>query len=175
MYKSLIVLLCWTLFTHSAFSENITRNRSQKYSLGSPSEFVFESYPNQDLIPIRLLGAVSKAGLYHVPKKMKLITLLSLAGGTTKDANLEEVIISNEYIKPKKSNNLSRSYKKTLTVNLEQRLLDESKQLHVLKANDIVLVKHKEPLVSTDTWRIISIVSVSLTGLLTALAIDDRL
>ncbi len=41
-------------------------------------------------------------------------------------------------------------------------------------SNDIVLIKNNEPFVSNDSFRIISLVSVLLTTILTAVLIKDR-
>ena len=179
-FLSLTVLLC---FVHTqAFALEYTPRKGQNYNLGTPSEFVFQSYPNQELVPIRLLGAVKKAGLYHVPKNMKLITLLSLAGGPTGDADLEKVMISNDKFSVKLKNQSKRKKlfgqpkaKASHYLNLEDSLEKGSEGAYVLKPNDIVLVKNKKPWISNDTWRVISILSVVLTSALTAMAIDDRL
>ena len=97
MRRLIICLFTYSILVNQAFAAPVTENgKATKYNLSSPSEFVFESYPNQDLIPIRLLGAVKNAGLYHVPANMKLTTLLSLAGGTNTEADLENIVIGND-------------------------------------------------------------------------------
>lgn len=135
-----------------------------QYRIGTPSEFVFQSYKGQELMTIKLLGAVSKSGLYHVPKKMDLATLLSLAGGTTSDANLKSVLIGQEENKEKKS----------IEINVEEKIERGEINIYDLRANDVVLVKRKEPIIGTDTWRLISLISLALTSILTIVAIDDR-
>jgi NADH:ubiquinone oxidoreductase subunit F (NADH-binding) len=132
---------------------------------------VFESYPNQELIPIRLLGAVKNAGLYHVPMNMKLTTLLSLAGGTSGEADLENILIGNDQQNVTAPNG---EQKKSLNLNLEDVLINGAKNDYTLASNDIVLVKNKTPLVSNDSFRMISIVSVILTTILTAVIIHDK-
>jgi hypothetical protein len=173
MRRLIICLFTYSILVNQSFSSTMTETvKVSKYNLSSPSEFVFESYPNQDLIPIRLLGAVKNAGLYHVPANMKLTTLLTLAGGTNTEADLENIIIGNdqqEVISPKGES------KKSLNINLEDVLKEGAKNDYTLNSNDIVLIKNKSPLVSNDSFRIISIVSVLLTTVLTAVIIRDRI
>lgn len=172
MRRLIICLFTYSILVNTAFSAQMADNgKVTKYNLSSPSEFVFESYPNQDLIPIRLLGAVKNAGLYHVPANMKLTTLLSLAGGTNTEADLESIVVGNDQQNVTAPNGES---KKSLTINLEDVLKEGAKNDYTLASNDIVLIKNKSPLVSNDSFRIISIVSVVLTTVLTAVIIRDR-
>ncbi len=171
MRSILISLIAFTLLTNTTFAVQAETNKNSKYNLSSPSEFIFESYPNQQLIPIRLLGAVKNAGLYHVPATMKLTTLLSLAGGTTNEADLENIVIGNDSRDLKTPNGESV---KSLNLNLEEVLQNGAKDDYTLMSNDIVLIKNKEPLVSNDSFRMISIVSVILTAVLTAVLIHDK-
>ncbi|MBC7429262.1 MAG: SLBB domain-containing protein [Bacteriovorax sp.] len=173
MRRLIICLFTYSILVNQAFPATMTETgKVTKYNLSSPSEFVFESYPNQDLIPIRLLGAVKNAGLYHVPANMKLTTLLSLAGGTNNEADLENILVGNDQQDVISSKGEA---KKSLNINLEEVLKEGAKTDYTLNSNDIVLIKNKSPLVSNDTFRIISIVSVLLTAALSAVIIRDRL
>lgn len=164
------VVLYSLLISQSIAAQN-EMSKNTKYSVNSSSEFIFESYPNQELIPIRLLGAIKNAGLYHIPSNMKLTTLLALAGGTTSEADLENILIGNDQQSIHSSNGID---KKSLTVDLEQVLKSGATTDYTLVSNDIVLIKNKTPLISNDSFRIISIVSVLLTTILTAVIIHDR-
>lgn len=159
---SILINQCWA---------NSTTQKSNKYSLSAPSEFIFESYPNEPLIPIRLLGAVKNAGLYHVPSNIKLTTLLSLAGGTNPDADLEKIVIGNDL----NHSSVENGKAKSVTLDLEEVIKYGGANDYVLNSNDIVLVKNKSPFISNDSFRVISIVSVILTSLLTAVLIQDKL
>jgi hypothetical protein len=171
MKRFISCLFIYSTLVNQTFANTADLNKSSKIGMGSPSEFVFESYPNQELIPIRLLGAVKNAGLYHIPENMKLTTLLTLAGGTNNEADLENIIIGNDQTSIKDQNGKE---KKSLTVNLEEVLQNDAKTDYTLVSNDIVLIKNKNPLISNDSFRIISIVSVLLTTLLTAVIIRDK-
>lgn len=172
MRQTIICLFMYTTLTNQAFCAPTDSQKNTKYALSSPSEFVFESYPNQDLIPIRLLGAVKNAGLYHVPANMKLTTLLSLAGGTNNEADLENIIIGNDQ---KNVITPTGESKASLNINLEEVLQAGAKNDYTLASNDIVLIKNKSPFISNDSFRIISIISVLLTTLLTAVIIKDKI
>lgn len=162
MKKCLTLILCYLFLAQTTFAAG---NQLDRYRIGTPSEFVFQSYKGQELMTIKLLGAVRKSGLYHVPKEMDLATLLSLAGGTTSDANLKSVLIGQKNIKAQKS----------LEVNVEEKLEQGKINIYDLKPDDVVLVKRKKPVIGTDTWRLISLISLALTSILTVVAIDDRL
>lgn len=164
MKKYLTITLCYLFFSQQLLANN---DRMDRYRIGTPSEFVFQSYKGQELMTIKLLGAVRKSGLYHVPKEMDLATLLSLAGGTTSDANLKNVLIG------QKSD--SKKVKRSLEINVEEKLEEGKINLYDLKPDDVVLVKRKKPVIGTDTWRLISLISLALTSVLTVVAIDDRL
>lgn len=172
MRRMIICLFTYSILINQTFAATqADTSKTTKYNLSSPSEFVFESYPNQDLIPIRLLGAVKNAGLYHVPANMKLTTLLSLAGGTNNEADLENIVIGNDQQAITAPNG---EQKTSLNLNLEDVLKNGAKNDYTLASNDIVLIKNKSPLVSNDSFRIISIISVLLTAALTAVLIKDK-
>lgn len=137
----------------------------QKFRLLKPSEYMFQSYANQELISIRLLGSVRNAGLYHVPKKFDLISLLALAGGTTKEANLDDIQIGNDGI---------HGHHK-IDIKLSESLGARNQPRYLLKQNDIVLVSPKKSIISNDTWKIVSTLSAILTAGLTAIIINEKL
>ena len=91
MRKIITVVMLLSIINTYSFAAQNDLVKNSKYNINSASEYVFESYPNQDLIPIRLIGAIKNAGLYHIPANMKLITLLALAGGTSNDADLKKI------------------------------------------------------------------------------------
>ncbi|MDO9180823.1 MAG: SLBB domain-containing protein [Bacteriovorax sp.] len=164
------VILYSILVSQSFADQNILSKSNTKYSVNSSSEFIFESYPNQELIPIRLIGAIKNAGLYHIPPNMKLTTLLALAGGTTSEADLENIIIGNDQ---QTITNKEGIEKRNLIINLEENLKN-ARNDYTLTQNDIVLIRNKTPWISNDSFRIFSLISVVLTSILTAIVIKDR-
>lgn len=168
-FTALVILYC--VLISQSFANQNQNGKNSKYNVNSSSEYIFESYPNQELIPIRLLGSVKNAGLYHIPANMKLTTLLSLAGGTSGDADLGKIIIGNDMHKVK---NDRGEETRSLEIDLEETLKKGAHTDYTLVANDIVLIQNKSPIVSNDAFRTISVVSVILTSILTAIVIKDR-
>lgn len=164
-----VLLYCVLISQSFAVLNEIPKNNT-KYNVNNSSEFIFESYPNQELIPIRLLGAVKNAGLYHIPEKMKLTTLLTLAGGTTSEADIENIVIGNDQQPIHNNDGID---KKNISFNLEETLKD-AKNDYTLAPNDIILIKNKSPWISNDSFRTFSVISVILTSILTTIVIKDR-
>ena len=171
---SLLFVLLMVL-SNQALAFELSDRASQQLKLSRPSEFLFQNYKNQELISIRLLGAVAKPGLYHVPKNLSIVTLLTLAGGPTKTADLEKIKIGNDSKAYTGKKSIATFKQKNLTLNLNKAIIAGSDPKYNLEPNDIVLVNNKDPWISGDTFRLVSVISVVLSGLLTALVIDDRL
>lgn len=171
MRRLVATVILYSVIISQSFASQNNLSKNSKYNLQSSSEFIFESYPNQELIPIRLLGSIKNAGLYHIPSNMKLTTLLALAGGTTAEADIENIIIGNDqqFIKTRDG-----TAQKSITINLEEILKNGANADYTLISNDIVLIKNKTPLIGNDSFRVISIISVLLTTVLTAVVIRDR-
>jgi hypothetical protein len=53
----------------------------------------FFAEPNELTIKVSVLGAVTRPGRYEISRKIDLLNVLSLAGGTMPDADLEDVRI----------------------------------------------------------------------------------
>ena len=172
MKRSLISLIFISIliFTSSSksYASLVVNNKNDRFQLLKSAEYIFETNPNQELISIRLLGAVKRAGLYHIPKDLDLATLLSLAGGTTREADLNNIIIGNDSVK--KINNVGN-----VRINLSEAISKANGKIYKLKYHDIVLVEDRKPAISGDTWKLISIISIFLTSALTAIAINDRI
>ena len=166
MRRLAITVLLYCLIVSQSFASLNEIQKPSNYNLNSSSEFIFESYPNQELIPIRLIGAIKNAGLYHIPSDMKLTTLIALAGGTTAEADIENIIIGNDQ--------KNKETIKSKNINIEQILKNGAETDYTLVPNDIVLVKSKSPMISNDTLRTVSVISIVLTTILTALLIKER-
>jgi hypothetical protein len=117
------------------------------------SEFVYKNDSDDILIEVYLLGSVQKPGLYHVPLKTDLVTILALSGGTAEDANLDEILLKHRQA------NGQFDIKK---ISLENEIAGKSPSAPLFANNDVVLVKPREPSVSNNT--------VVLVGILSAIA-----
>jgi hypothetical protein len=170
LVKSWIVIVSLIISTQPGFAQisfapTFSEETFSNTPPNRPAEFIYQTYKGEELISIRLLGSVQRAGLYHVPKNMNVTTLLSLAGGTSRDADLRKITITNEL----------RQQHNPLHLNLEQTFESGSGEAYQLQTNDLVFVAERRPFISNDTWKAISIISVVLTSALTAIAINDRL
>jgi len=170
LLSALLVVL-----SNQALAFEISDRAAQRLKLSRPSEFLFQNYKNQELISIRLLGAVRKPGLYHVPMNLSLVTLLTLAGGPTKDANLEEIKIGNDSKSFTGKKSMATFKQKNLTLNLNTAITAGSSPKYNLEPNDIVLVQSKKGWISNDAFRLATVISVILSGILTGVLIEDRL
>ena len=105
MRKILLCTICWSLtFSNIAWAKK-TKKKSLEYNLRElvlPSEvqkmgktsgsiFYSPTIKGKVLIPVHFWGEVTKSGLHFVPIDSTLINALSLAGGPTGKANLEEI------------------------------------------------------------------------------------
>ena len=138
----------------SDISETLRLNDSN--SLPRGSVFVYGDPSLDPLVPVRVLGAVGKAGVHFVPRDTDLLTVISLAGGTTKEAELDDVRI-------KRSEN---GKVRLLTADLQQMVTRTDAQPLTIVANDTILVPQSKPTFSDDTLRTVGII----TGIATVFA-----
>jgi hypothetical protein len=120
------------------------------------AEYLFSNDPDEILVPIYLMGAVGKPGLYHVPTRTDLLTLLTLSGGTTNEAKVDQV-----YIRHQRGN-------KTVgvtEVNLQTLVTQTEATSPALMSNDFVYIPAKEPAVSTNTLLTVGLIA-TITSLL---------
>jgi competence protein ComEA len=130
-----------------------TSSRSKPYQRAD--EFFSEDYQGEILVPVHLLGAVGRPGVYHLPKQTDIIRLLSLAGGTRSDANLEDISI-------KRRNGESE---KLIEINLKDLVKDVGSHKPInLEANDVILVTPQSPAVSNNLVNVVGF-AASLLGL----------
>src|SRR5687768_1585863 len=78
----------------NAFAQS-SRNAYLEYSSETqgPADFIVKRFPNQKLMPTRLLSGVNKPGFYQVPEGTSLLTLVSYSGGFRDNADVETVTI----------------------------------------------------------------------------------
>jgi len=133
-------------------------------SLTGPSEFIVQDHQNQKLITVHLLSGVRKPGLYRVPDRTNLITLLSYSGGISNDSDPEKIILKNQGSKSPK-----------------ELTLDDLMVIGhgpVLKNQDIIFIEQEKPIVGSDTRLLVgltgSILSIVLFSILIANQTDDR-
>lgn len=139
------------------------------------SEYVFRSTYRENLVPIQLLGAVNKPGLYFIPPRTDLVKLLTLAGGMQADAK-DDIIIRKADQSWQKMN-LEKGLRKegnSYEVNMPEVLKKNDYTTLTMSAQDVVYVPAKEPFVSQDLYRTTAVVSLVMSIVLTGVLIDQR-
>ena len=128
------------------------------------AEYIYRSSPKESLIGVQLLGAVKNPGIYYVPPQTDLLKLITLAGGTS-DADLSEVVVRK--IDPTQKG----VYELDLT-----KLMKSSQDVKPFKLaqDDFVYVPQKEPWISNDVSRSVTIVSLIATIILTSVLIEKN-
>lgn len=140
--------------------------RLDRYSRAT--EYFSEAVEGEILIPVHLLGAVSKEGVYHIPKQTDLVQLLALAGGTRPDSDLTNVTV--------KRRNTSKE--EVHKLDFEKFVRTPQADSLLLQPNDIVLVGAKEPLVSQNTLTLVGLIGtifgIVLSGAILANQLSQR-
>lgn len=167
MRASLSLLLCFQfLIPHLALAkESIGQSAFLEYleSSQGPSYYTIKEFPNQKLIPVRLVGGVNRPGYYQVPENTTLLTLLSYSGGAAMQADLTNVTL------------WKNEKKVSEDINVMKLMRDPTRTEPALAANDIVFIQEKQTLFSPNTLTTITVLSSLTAIILTSLVINDRL
>ncbi|MBI3558179.1 MAG: SLBB domain-containing protein [Deltaproteobacteria bacterium] len=126
---------------------------------GGTAEFVYRNDAEELLVPVFVLGAVARPGLYHIPVKTDFITLMSIVGGPTHEAVLDDISIKKQ------------QSKEVVKVDLDKLVKNKDMKNPLLTNNDVVLVRTKEPIISTDTLLLITMIATVLGIGITALGV----
>ncbi len=171
MYRSLLIIYLVATVALPARAEPLIAERPRLE--GSPGfgrkeignvaqEFYSPGYAGELLIPVKVIGAVKAAGIYHIPKKTDLATLLAMAGGMTGAAS-NSVLIKRRALA-----------KETVTVvDLMHAIETPDVALPFLETDDIVVVQTKEPIVSPDTLTMMGLVASVLSLILSSIIISQ--
>ncbi len=140
------------------------------------SEYIFRSSPKESLISVQLLGAVNKPGIYYIPVNTDLMKLLTLAGGSSNGGDISEILVRKA--EPKAWSDISTKavseYQGAFEIDAEKIIkYGGSRQLR-LGQDDFVYVPPRSQWISTETSRNITIVSIVLGIVLTAVLIQEN-
>lgn len=182
--KMLLQVLVFTLvFPPSLFAASTSPKTSgQDYlDLKGPqqtAEYIFRNSARDSLITVQVFGSVARPGMYYVPEDTDLMKLLTLAGGVVNSSELDEVVVrklDGKAWKGLDSSFVSQVNAQTYSVNVD-KMLKKATNLRPLKMthDDFVYVPQKEPFVSNDVSKVITIGSVLLTSVLTYLLIKKN-
>lgn len=148
-----------------------TANRFSLFSyedlqtVGRGAEFLSGYYKGAVLIPVELWGAVKQTGIHHIPTQTSLTKLITLAGGPTAEADLDELVI----------NRKTSEKNEIIKVNLNEFLSDPKITVPTLQPGDIVVVSAKKPWISNNAVSLLSITAGILGIIVSGLIIDNQL
>jgi hypothetical protein len=127
------------------------------------AEYIFRSAPKETLIGVQLLGAVKNPGIYYIPPTTDLLKLLSLAGGEV-DADLSEIIVRK----------VDPTQVGVYELDMKRLMKTTGGKQFKLTQDDFIYVPKKEPWISNDVSRTVSILSLLATIVLTGVLIDKN-
>lgn len=125
------------------------------------SEYVSGTDYKTKMIRVKMIGEVNKPGVHLLPKNSDFTTLLSYAGGPTKDADITQITIKRKQ---------NKGYK-NIKLDFKDFMVNNSNDL-TLKANDLIFIEKETELISTRTLTIIATV---LGAVVSGIVINDRL
>lgn len=138
------------------------------------SEYIFRSSPKESLISVQLLGAIQKPGVYYVPTNTDLLKLLTLAGGTTNSGDLSGVMVRKS--EPEKWSDIHSKaldeHRGTYEVDIQELIKLGGSGSLKMNHDDLVYVPPREALVSPETSRTITILSVVMSIAVSGLLIS---
>jgi hypothetical protein len=138
------------------------------------SEYMFRSSPKESLISVQLLGAVQKPGVYYVPSNTDLLKVLTLAGGSTNGGDISEVMVRKT--EPEKWANIRSKaldeHRGTYEVDVQELIRQGGGEPLKLNHDDLIYVPPRESMVSPETAKTITLVSVVMSIALSGLLIS---
>lgn len=163
--KNLIKIIVTISFIFS--TNGFAQSASSFFEIKEPpraSEYIYRSSPKESLIGVQLLGAVKNPGIYYIPTNTDVLKLLALAGGS-EDADLSEILVRKT--DPAQAGVYELDVKKLMksTANVKPFKLAQ---------DDFVYVPKREPWISNDVSKTITIVSLVATIVLTGVLIDKN-
>ena len=164
--KFLVWLVCFNCLEASSWATDFSTLTPPSSSTGmlSGAEYVSGNYPGAILIPVNLWGSVQKSGIHHIPSQTDLLTLISLAGGPTPDAEMNKVIIKRN----------SGKKEEVIYVNIEELVTQPGTRGPILEANDIVIFPREKPILSNNTMTMMSFVGGILGIILASVALSSQ-
>lgn len=163
MFKFLCWWLVGVLITSSVFAQESVF--TLKKQVTNTQEYFAGAYPGAVMMKVNLIGGVHKPGVYNVPVNTELNSVISYAGGPTKEAELDEIVIRSK---------LGNNYK-VKKVDLKEFFENPEKAPYKLRPDDYVYVNQSEDLVNNNVFRASMVVSAIVGALLSAILIDRTL
>lgn len=163
MNKFFSVVISWVLIISPVFAQDEVF--TMKKSVNNSQEYFAGAYPGTVMMKVNLVGGFNKPGVYNVPVNSELTSVMSYAGGPTKEAEVSEV-----YVRSKKGNEYE-----VKKVNLENFFTDSQEKPYRLKPDDYIYVKQNEEVINNNIFRGAMVISALVSVILTGLLIDRTL
>jgi competence protein ComEA len=166
-------LMTWSSISTAATSLSDLGSVGDIKSPQQASEYIFRSSPKENLISVQLLGAVQKPGIYYVPSNTDLLKLLTLAGGSSNGGDFSEVMVRKTEPEQwaKVQSKALDEHRGTYEVDIKELIQQGGASSLRMNHDDLVYVPAKEPFVSSETSKTVTMVSVALSIVLTGLLI----
>lgn len=178
MFKNIIkmclaILMAWSSVSMGATSLGDLGSVGDIKGPQQASEYIFRSSPKESLISVQLLGAVQKPGIYYVPTNTDLLKILTLAGGSTLGGDFSEVMIRKT--EPEKWAGIRSKaldeHRGTYEVDIHELIQQGGAEKLRMNHDDLIYVPARESLVSSETSKTVTMVSVAMSIVLTGLLI----
>lgn len=158
MLKRLFAFLFLMLLNVPLFAQMDQLNMANRNVTGKSVNYYYAK-PGDITVTVSLWGFVQKPGLYEVSSSTNLIQLLSLAGGPTNYADLDNIRI----IRSQKDKN-GKIIKKELKINLEEivKLTDEQIKL---QPGDVVYVNHTNWYMVKEAFSVTSSIAILFSAM----------
>jgi competence protein ComEA len=169
----MVFLTFWSSLSSAAPSSDLGAIGDIKMP-AQASEYMYRSSPKESLISVQLLGAVQKPGIYYVPTNTDLIKVLTLAGGSTNGGDISEVMVRKQ--EPELWASIQSKavdeHRGTYEVDVQKLIRQGGGETLKMNHEDLIYVPPKETLVSPETSKTITLVSVVMSIALTGLLIS---
>lgn len=163
--RVIAIFLCFsTAISAAAVPElnSLRRPGDGSEQLPKHSVYVYGDGLLDRLSPVRILGAVSKAGVHYIPANTDLVTLISLAGGTLPEADLESIIIKRQ----------KNGVGEVIEVDLKRLVEEPEAKSIVLHADDTILISRETFTISDGALRTLGVITGISSVILTAVLIS---
>lgn len=161
MFKLLNLAIIFVLVINPVFAQ--TGVFTLKNTVPNTQEYFAGAYPGAVMMKVNILGAVNKPGVYNVPVNSELTSVLSYAGGPSKEAELDEVFVRSK---------VGSEYK-VKKINLENFFSDAKEQPYMLKPDDYVYIEQNEGLVNNNLMRTSTVIA-SILGIVVSILVIDK-
>ncbi|MCO5143022.1 MAG: SLBB domain-containing protein [Oligoflexia bacterium] len=159
--KEIICTILSFLIMNPAFARDSAAILKNEGAENLASEYVLRRFSGEKLMPIRIIGGVQKPGVYYLPQGTDLLTAISLSGGLSDTADPDEVVWN------------QISSKQVHQLEIADLMKDPMKNNPALGANDLLMIKEKQPVISNNTLLLITAIS-SIVGIAVGVAYLSR-